>query len=191
METHSEMIINHLKEINSNNDAISSILNCFNKYAIREANMRNIEDPYLERFLEFETENDFIIAAYTITGFVSLCTFYMEQIDIHTKEICSILKANNLDDETINNLYNNLSGRFYITDSDGELDLINYSRTFLNNHYERFESIYNISKHYAPKGKKYLTIMKSFIFDAYRICCSDEMFNFIEELKHQLKSQPF
>ncbi|HOG19949.1 MAG TPA: hypothetical protein PKW37_05860 [Salinivirgaceae bacterium] len=189
MEKPSESITKHLNEIKEYRDKINEIINHFTMYAKRESKNRNLEDEDPEKFLEFETEDDFIVAAYTLTGYLALSAFYVERIDFHVTEICVILKKEfDVTDEAINNFYTDIVGPFYIKNGESEMIFNLFVEPFLYNSRKEFLDIYK-NDFYAPKGKKYLSKLKKVIYEAYRMSTHHDniMGEYINVFKDLLK----
>lgn len=187
MEKPSELIKRHLKGIQGYRERICEISNYLTMYEKRESKIRNLKDDDSEMLLEFETEEDFIVAAYTLTGYLSLCAFYTERIDFHATEICAILKEFDIDDDSINSLYEGLTGPFYIDGLEGEKIFHEFSEIYLNNSRERFSDIYN--NNYYETGKEYLSSLKFWIYEANRMSTYRDniMDEYINALLNSLK----
>lgn len=179
-----ESIISHIKAIETNLDGIiylpGIITMTIPKYAAQK-NENGIINLNLN--FEYQTVEDFIGAAYILTSFLSLSNFYVEQIDYHTKEICGILEGQ-VDQDTINNLYSNISGCFYLPDPEFNENLFDPTLTFLNNKRERFNEIY-YSSHYAPNGIKYLKTIFGSIKDYWLVCESIQ--KYLDNIKKSLQ----
>ncbi len=179
-----ENLINHINAIESNLDGIIYMPGIITMTIPKYAGQKN-ENGIITLDLnhEYQTAEDFIGAAYILTSFLSLCNYYVEQIDYHTREICGILKSQ-ADQSTINSLYSNISGRFYLPDPEFEENLFDLTLTFLNNKRERFKEIY-FSNHYAPNGIEYLKVIFGSIKDYWLVCESIQ--KYLDNLK---KSMP-
>jgi hypothetical protein len=174
-----EQFINHLKAIRQNLDSLSYlpviITRTFAKYqGYKDEN----EIAYLNLDYEYKSVEDFIGAAYILTSFLSLSNYYVEQIDHHTREVCSAIEKfqpDQSDQNTINLFYSNVSGRFTLPDPELEESLFDLTLPFMNNKKERFKEIY-FSNHYAPNGVKYLKAIYGSIKEYYMVCDSARSF---------------
>lgn len=131
---------------------------------------------------DIQTENDFYCAVYTLVGLLSLSKGYSEQINILTKEICSLLE-NQLDQDSINGIYLNIAGHFFEEDPVNNMSLYSTTSLYCGTSSDRFYQIYK-SNHYAPNGTKYLQVLDGILNDYFQ--ASDSIPTFLEILKKAL-----
>jgi hypothetical protein len=131
---------------------------------------------------DIQTEDDFYCAVYTLVGLLSLNKNYCEQINISTKEICSLLE-NQLDEDSINGIYLNIAGPFFEKDPVNDMSLYSTTSLYCGTSSDRFNQIYK-SNHYAPNGTKYLQVLEGLLNDYFH--ASDSIPTFLEILKKAL-----
>jgi hypothetical protein len=179
-----ENILMHINAIESNLNGIAYMPSIIMSVMPRFSGQNNESGiTYFDLDHEYQKVNDFIGAAYILTSFLSMSNYHAEQIDFHTKKFCGIIEGQ-APQNTINHLYANVSGRFFLPDPEINESLYDLSLTFLNNKKERFNEIY-YSNHYAPKGTKYLYSIFNVIKDYFLVC--DPIQKFLDTLKKSLQ----
>jgi hypothetical protein len=170
----------HISGIEDQIDGITNVLSTIT--AVIPTHSNQIVDSgvvVLNLSYEYPTVEEYVGVTYLITAFLSLCNRYIEQIDYHTKEICKILSSE-VDQNTIDSVYANIAGRFFLPDEEFHESLYDLSLVFLNNKRNRFESVYS-SEHYSPKGTKYLKTIYGFLKNYWTL--SEPIMNYLNSLK--------
>lgn len=179
-----ENVLNHINAIEEHINGIIYLPGIINMTIPKYAWQKNDNGIVtLNLSYEYQTAEDFVGAAYILTSFLSLSNYYVDQIDYHTKEICGILEGQ-VDQNTLYDLYSNISGHFFLPDPEFKESLYDMAQTLLNNKEERFKEIY-LSSHYMPKGTRYLKTIFGSIKDYWLVC--EPIQKYLDNLKHLLQ----
>jgi len=170
-----EEIEKHVNSISATTDAQIRLLNCcFGE------NFQNKYLYYLDS--EIQNEQDFYNAVYILTGLLSLNKRYSEEINIETKEICDMLEGQ-LNQESLNSIYKNIAGDFFIEDPEYQESLYTYTIGVCDTSGQRFKDIFKDS-YYEPNGSGYLQHLLN-LLDDYRNAIKT-IPDFLETLKKAL-----
>jgi len=182
MSNQVEEIIKHIEEIENQVDNISTTSYVENQILTRALGPNHGDIHSFNLSSDIQTEEDFYCAVYTLIGLLSLNKNYSELLNIHTKEICTIIEGQ-VEQETINNIYSNIAGYFFIEDPEYDTSL--YSNTCLvcNTSSDRFNAIFK-DKYYEPNGTGYLQHLHGLLHDYF--AASDTIPGYLETLKKAL-----
>lgn len=181
-----QKILKQIKAIEEQIDGITYMQSIIMKTIPKYSGQTNDNGlVYLDLNYEYQTADDFVGASYILTAFLCLSNQYVEQIDYHTKNICNVLEGQ-VDQKTMDNLYANISGRFFLPDPDFKESLYELTLGILTNKSNRFKEIY-LSTHYAPKGTKYLQTIYGFIKDYWFEC--ETISEYLDNLKVTFDTQ--